>query len=165
MSKEAIDFLIQRYRVDLRHERPIKSLSSLTILAGCDPILSVCRGLDGPGRTEAIAVQLARLVLGTAGRRMLWTSERQDRKEWKAALRWAARLLITDADMDRAERRQYDPWQLADELDVTVRLVLIRSEEWFAAHGRVVPFEIRRAADEAVVAWSQSEGPFFWVST
>jgi hypothetical protein len=158
MSSEAIEYLIRRYNVDVRYNRPIKSVSSLYVHPGCMPILSVREGLEGRERVEAVAVQLARLMLGHSGRRFLWTHERQDRKEWRQALRTAARLYISDEDMDRAERRHYDPWELADELDVTVRLVLVRAEEWFQQAGRVVSFEIRRSVDEAMFAWAGGEG-------
>lgn len=147
MSREAIEFLIKRFDVNLQMERPIRSLSALTIFPGMKPILSVRDGLEDAERIEAIAVQLGHLALGTAGKRKLWINEREDRRDWKRAFRWAARLLISDEDMDRADRREYDPFELADELGVTVRLVLVRAEEWFRQRGQVLPFDTYRLMD------------------
>lgn len=120
----------------------------------------VCPSFPCTGRVriEAVAVQLAPLMLRNPSRRYLWTHERQGRKEWRQVLRTAGRLFIPDEEMDRAERRQCDPWELADELGVTVRLLLVRAKEWFQQAGRVVSFEIRRSVDEAVFAWAGGEG-------
>ncbi|MNL19946.1 hypothetical protein D3C87_1411720 [compost metagenome] len=148
---EQLDFLIRRYDLDLRlNQGHLKSDSCLSQINGFF-VLSVRRGLEGPELVEAIAVQIARLVLGHEGRRWRWLDARQDRREWTQALRWAAKTLIPDELMVQAEREEWELWQLAEEAGVTERLAGIRMDGWLVNH--LVP--------DRLVAESMDRPPFF----
>lgn len=156
---EQLDFLIRRYDIDLRlNQGHLKSDSCLSQFNGF-VVLSVRRGLEGPELAEAIAVQIGRLVLGHAGRRWRWTDERQDRKEWIQALRWAARTLIPDELMATAERQEWELWEIAKEAGVTERLVGIRMDDWLVNH--LIPRQ-RQAQSSSAPPFFTCGGPEFF---
>lgn len=134
---EKFGYLIRRYRIDLQYDRPIKSLTCLTLMYG-DPILSVQEGLEGPELVEAIAIQIGHLVMGSAGRRYRLLPESLQRlcirKDWCRAEKWAAGVMVPDDVLARAEREEWEPWQIAEECQITERLVGIRLDEWLTNH-------------------------------
>lgn len=100
--------------------------------------LSVRHDLVGQEKLEAVAVQVARIVLGHEFQRSGWRDERAERREWREALRWAAKRLIPDRLMSRASRLGWEAHQLAEEAGVTERLAWIRWGDWTENRGELL---------------------------
>jgi hypothetical protein len=150
-------FYIRRFNIDLRR-RAMRSDSFMTICPGT-VLLSVSDRLEGPAATEAAGLQIARLVLGHGFFRSGLTDARLDRREWKAAMRWLARRLITDHLMSEAQRLGLDAWEVAELAGVTERIVYFwdsGTERLAPQGGNVIMFPAREAWME-----TQAEAPFF----
>jgi hypothetical protein len=142
-------FYIRRFNIDLRR-RPMRSDSFMTIQPGV-VLLSVSDRLEGSAATEAAGLQIARLVLGHGFFRSGLTDARLDRREWRAAMRWLARRLITDHMMSEAQRLGLEAWEVAELAGVTERIVWFRDSalEKMAPHGgNVIAFPAREACAE-----------------
>lgn len=130
-----------RHNVDLRRDWPILNDCFMTVRRDRgDVVISVCRGLMGPDVVEAVGVQIARLELQHPCHRSGWISWRDHNREWREALRWLSRTLVSEFCLERAEALGLEPWELAEELHVTERLVYLAYQERERRRGKVVPF-------------------------
>jgi hypothetical protein len=121
-----LEFLMKRHGVHVRLDQPIQRAAYLTKLP-THYELAVRSGLDGPELNEAVAFQLARLMLGQLER----LDKDGDTKlaEWRQAIFLAARMLVPDELAMRAEQDGWDPTRLAAACGVTDMLASARLEE------------------------------------
>lgn len=121
-----LDFLLKRHNVHVRLHQNIQRPAYLTRLPGRAE-LAVQFGVFGPELTEVVAIQLSRLTLGQLG--ALKKDGPTKLAEWRQAVREAARLLISDEAVEKAEREGWDAATLARHCDATVLLAQVRLEE------------------------------------
>ncbi|MFN3431560.1 MAG: hypothetical protein ACK46X_16605, partial [Candidatus Sericytochromatia bacterium] len=95
-----LEFLMKRHGVHVRLDQPIQRPAYLTKLP-THYELAVRAGLEGPELDEAVAFQLARLLLGQLER----LDKDGDTKlaEWRQAVFLAARMLVPDELAARAD--------------------------------------------------------------
>jgi hypothetical protein len=149
-------FYLRRFNIDLRRRQMVAD-SFMTVYPGL-VLLSVSDRLEGAEAIEAAGLQIARLVIGHECFRSGLTSQRIGRREWKAAMRWLARRLITDHMMSEAQRLGLDAWEVAELAGVTERIVYFRDSalEAIAAQNEwVIPFPVRAPVPQSI------EAPFF----
>lgn len=130
-AEELFDFAIRRHRVEIFHDREMRHDSFLTVYpTGC--LLSVRAGLEPAARREAVAVQIARLMLGHVRYRSGWNRRLRSRADYLEALKYASKALIDDAFLHLAEKEKWPVWMLAEEAQVPYRLALVRMADWLA---------------------------------
>jgi hypothetical protein len=141
-------FYIRRFNIDLREGWSMRRADSfMTVYPGM-VLLSISGRLEGSEAMEAAGLQIARLALGHGCTRSGLTGERLNRKEWKAAMRWLALLLIPEHVVKEAQRLGWEAWQIAEAAGVSERLVYFRDRDMEVQAlymGKLVPFPSRRA--------------------
>lgn len=121
-----LDFLLKRHNVQVRLNQNIQRPAYLTRLPSHTD-LAVQFGVHGPELNEVVAIQLARLMLGQLDG--LNKDGATKLAEWREAVLEAAKLLIPDEDVERAEQEGWPTTRLADHCRATDLLVHARLEE------------------------------------
>jgi hypothetical protein len=115
--------------------------------------MSIQQGLHGVPLLEAVALQMGRIVMGHDFKRSGYKEERRDRRDWRAAEAWAAKRLIPDRCMKLARRLGQDPWDVARDIGVSERLVIVRYNIWPERRGQML--HLTTATERAAVAWAR----------
>ena len=138
---------IQRYRITIHERANMVHAAFLTPYPWGAYRLSVRDDLYGPDKLEAAGLQIARIVLGHDFKRSGYREEYFSRREWAEARRWLGRRLISDRLMSKASRLKWEPWQLAEEADVSEQLAWYRWEDWKRCRGEVVYLHLPNTGD------------------
>lgn len=98
-------------------------------------VLTIRYNQDPARLLEAVAIQMGFLELGYLTGDACWFDGRQPGevrswREWRNAVKWAARYLVPDAVMEEAERQGWNGEQIAYECGVTVFLADVRFWMW-----------------------------------
>lgn len=107
--------------------------------------LLVRRGLEPAVVLEVAGIQLGLLVTGALKGALAWwvddpCFERERRRDWLKARRWAANHLIDDETMVFALDSGWTVEDLATNCEVTLQIAQVRHQEWARANGLDVPF-------------------------
>lgn len=129
---------LRRWDVEIYEDKLIKHPVFVTVMPGGRYQMSIQRGLRGIARVEAVALQFGRIALGHDFQRSGYKDERRNRREWLQAEVWAAKKLIPEASMRMARRCGLDPWELAREVGVSERLVVVRYNTWAHRRGQIL---------------------------
>jgi hypothetical protein len=144
---------VNNHRITIFMNVDIEHLVFVSLQAGGGYRFSIQRGLHGVRLLESVAFQMGRIVMGHDFQRSGFKDEKRDRREWRAAEAWAAQRLIPDRCMKLARRLGQDPWDVARDIGVSERLVIVRYNIWPERRGQIL--RLSTAAERAAVAWAR----------
>ncbi|MNS81894.1 hypothetical protein D3C72_1156210 [compost metagenome] len=131
---------IQTYRIGIRMKRFMVNHAFATSLGPHGFILSIRGTLTTSEAVEAAGMEIARIALGHDFKRSGYREEYLNRDQWVSAARWLGRRLIPDSWMSRAKRKEWDKYELAELMGISVRLVEYRWADWMSQRGQLVTF-------------------------
>ena len=141
---------VQRYNITIHPDARIEHAVFVTAYPWGAYRMSTQVGLHGLPLLEAVALQIGRIVLGHDFQRSGYKAEKRNRKEWRQAEAWAACRLVPDRAMRLARRLGQDPRDIARDLGLSERFVIVRYNLWHYRRGQLLelppPFADRQVA-------------------